>query len=72
MSGNITDWGRRIWQACPPPNSLGISERTLIEKLNGLGAYADYQRGIKELVDTGYLLQNKSTQTYKRSKRVLE
>lgn len=72
MSGNITNWGRRIWQACPPPHAPGIGERTLIERLNGLGAYADYQRGIKELIDTGYLLQDLSTQTYRRSTRALD
>lgn len=69
---NITEWGKRIWQACPLPNAPGISERMLIERLHGLAAYADYQRGIQELVKAGYLLKDQSTQSYRRSTRELE
>jgi hypothetical protein len=57
----LTSFGRRILQECPPPNAPGIDERSLIERLCGLGAYADYQRGIQELVAAGYLLQDGST-----------
>lgn len=52
-NGNLTSFGKRIVEAVPPD---GISERNLIESLNGLSAYADYQRNIAELVEAGYLL----------------
>lgn len=63
----ITDFGRRILQACPSADSTGIDERTLIEQLQGLSAYADYQRGIRALVDASYLVQDPVTHRYKRA-----
>jgi len=63
----LTGFGRRILQECPSLNSIGIDERTLIERLHGLGAYADYQRGIQELVEAGYLVQDPPMRRYKRS-----
>lgn len=52
--GEITSWGRRILQEVP---SVGIGERTLIERVHGLGDYAGYTRMIGELVEAGYLLR---------------
>ena len=66
--GTITEFGRRIWEQCPSSkSSLGIKERTLIERLGGLGSYGDYQRALQQLVEAGYLVQDLSNQTYKRS-----
>lgn len=63
---SLTHFGRRILRACPPESATGISERTLIEKLNGLSGYADYQRGIAELIEAGYLTQDPEGR-YKRT-----
>lgn len=63
---SLTHFGRRILRSCPPEGATGISERTLIEKLNGLSGYADYQRGIAELIEAGYLTQDPEGR-YKRT-----
>lgn len=61
--GTPTSFGKRIIEACPPE---GIGERELIEKLNGLDAYPDFQRDIAELVKAGYLAIEDGR--YKRAK----
>lgn len=57
-----TSFGQRMLQAVPPD---GISEHDLIEKLDGLSSYANYQQGIAELVRTGYLAEEHGK--YKRT-----
>ena len=65
-NGTLTSLGRRIVEACPLPGSTGIDEQELIKKLNGLNAYADFQRNIGELVEASYLTQDPSTGNYNR------
>ena len=65
-NGTLTSLGKRIVEACPYPNSAGIDESTLIGKLNGMDAYADFQRDIASLIKADYLTQDPSTGNYKR------
>jgi hypothetical protein len=58
MKGDITAWGQRIVDACPA-QAPGIGMRSLIERLHGLGDYGGYQRGIEDLVKSGYLHHDK-------------
>ena len=61
---SLTSIGKKILQAVPVE---GIGERTLIERLGGLGAYSDYHRMIHELLDAGYLVKDTKTHTVRRS-----